>query len=355
MDAYLEAQGVEDATELTWTDPLEKEVSEDEDEHEEEGEPTLETNTLSLAELSTHTSCIDAWEKVHTDTEIARIHSASRQSSHYTCPIRLLYCILLLIYFNMRDAFHAHGLSTSNLNECMTYRNALQDFRMGVAEHPGVEPATYQRYRAMMHAASTQCNNAHTQGSVCANAASPESDALQLANKTIKALLASQEELRAMLKIATAPKQKETPDMEVALPRVPQGFKGTMHTSLQARIGDYGNNSKRFRHPSDAYPKAKRQGLYPYSKPTMQGARGARKSEVPAPEPSPGEPKGKGREPSPAFSAGQPPTSGVYASASYDKTGNHAEGSGERSSSVPGLGKADIDNWVISEDEWDNL
>ncbi|KAF8594313.1 hypothetical protein BDV93DRAFT_515885 [Ceratobasidium sp. AG-I] len=265
----------------------------------------------------------------------------------------------------MRDAFHAHGLSTSDLNECMAYRDALQDFRMGVAEHPGVEPATYQRYRAMMHAASTQRNNAHTQGSACANAASPESDALQLANKTIKALLASQEELRAMLKIATAPKQNETPDMEVALPRVPQGLKGTMHTSLQARIGtgdllvlctgDYGNNSKRFRRPSDAYSKAKRQGPYPYSKPTTRGARGARKSEVPAPEPSPGEPKGKGREPSPAFSASQPPASSTYTNAGYDETSNHAEGSGEPSSSVPGLGKADIDDWVISKDEWDNL
>ncbi|KAG8733788.1 hypothetical protein FRC12_018761 [Ceratobasidium sp. 428] len=53
MDAYLEAQGVHNATQLSWTDPRE-EIRDEEERDKQDASPLLEVNHIAIRELGAH-------------------------------------------------------------------------------------------------------------------------------------------------------------------------------------------------------------------------------------------------------------------------------------------------------------
>ncbi|QRW08787.1 hypothetical protein RhiLY_07786 [Ceratobasidium sp. AG-Ba] len=128
---------------------------------------------------------------------------------------------------------HSASLSIAQLDECITYWNALSDYRRGRGEHPGVEPRPYQMYRAIMTTDGERDppvdNRARTNARSIANQAGNVSDTTANA---IQALLEAQEELRdALRSIAGAP-------------TAPKALRGLQRTDNQKPL--YSNKSKRF-------------------------------------------------------------------------------------------------------------
>ena len=210
-----------------------------------------------------------------------------------------------------------------------------------------------------------------------------------------------------MLRIANStPKQPKGPDMDLTLPRVPQGFNGTMHTSLQARIGRQPALVMNILHTLN--------GTYVQGTTgTTQSASGARamptqrqsgrahtRTQNPRPEAQeapgnqsirtqqsrpPRNRRGRAgiqarpsapRHPSPQAHTRVPaPSRPVITPRALENLRHRVshqsvqdwDGDSQISpprvhtpvtvdvNAVPGLEKADIDDWVISGDEWDNL
>ncbi|QRV96227.1 Transposon Ty3-I Gag-Pol polyprotein [Ceratobasidium sp. AG-Ba] len=149
MDAYLEAQGVSDATELVWTDPLEEDESEEEGQLEigEKGElATLELSSIEIDETNAHTHLYANGSHLYKKA----VNGVSEKSSYsvhsHAAHTATLYFKNTMYTLNPR---HSGSLSSVQLDECIAYRNALSDHRSGLREHPGVEPRSYQLYRAV--------------------------------------------------------------------------------------------------------------------------------------------------------------------------------------------------------------
>ncbi|QRV81672.1 Transposon Ty3-I Gag-Pol polyprotein [Ceratobasidium sp. AG-Ba] len=235
MDAYLDAHGVDDATELKWTDPLEEDESDEErqlNEGEKEELAALGVNAIEINEMKTHTRVKSFFYK-------AGVCEADKDSKHtvhsHTVHITQSHFINIMYTLNPR---HSASLSIAQLDECITYRNALSDYRRGRGEHPGVEPRPYQMYRAIMTTDGERDppvdNRARTNARSIANQAGNVSDTTANA---IQALLEAQEELRDALRSIAGTNPTRRPRLEVTIPQVPAGFNGTVGTSLASRIG----------------------------------------------------------------------------------------------------------------------
>jgi hypothetical protein len=135
--------------------------------------------------------------------------------------------------YNLNPNLLTHGLTTSQLNVCMAYRDALQDFHMGISSQPGIEPIAYQWYLSLIHTTTDRTQSAQSQARFTAAA---DGTILDLANNTIRALLVTQDKLCEALKLASWATGEHRARFELGIPRVPQGFIGVVNMSLVLRI-----------------------------------------------------------------------------------------------------------------------
>ncbi|KAG9120320.1 hypothetical protein FRC07_004229, partial [Ceratobasidium sp. 392] len=189
MDTYLEAQGVDNASELTWTDPNKVEMLDEEI----EGETLGESELKSKIELN---ALAGDFVDMHIGTQKPLLGP------------ELFYVSLLSIFIPMYtlNPHHSGSLSVAQLNKCIAYRNALSDHHLGQGKHPGVEPRAYQLYQAIMMA------------------------------KGDEALAAAQEQLQHMLASILSAKRRGQPSVQTDVPRIPLGFMGMIKTLLALRI-----------------------------------------------------------------------------------------------------------------------
>ncbi|QRV79630.1 Transposon Ty3-I Gag-Pol polyprotein [Ceratobasidium sp. AG-Ba] len=262
MDAYLEAQGVSDATELRWTDPLEEDLSDEEQEVEQEAKgksPDIEMNRIEIYEINAHLGSPMRAAGPYKECE----YNAS-SSAGYSSLSRVIDSTNSLFFYSMYtlNPRNTGSLSLAQLDECITYRNALGDYRRGRGDHPGVEPRSYQMYRAIMMNEGER--EAPVPSRAGTNARFIASETGQVADTTataIQALLEAQEEMREAIRNMADTNRTRRPT-EVVVPPTPHGFNGMITTSLASRIGAptapkgakrpvdprllYGNKSKRF-------------------------------------------------------------------------------------------------------------
>ncbi|KAG8725311.1 hypothetical protein FRC09_002673 [Ceratobasidium sp. 395] len=135
---------------------------------------------------------------------------------------------------------HNVSITRKQLDECISYREALNDHRLGLGKHPGVEPQTYQLYLAMMIAGPNTPGRSPTTnpGRTCF-AASEGGNIINLAAQALQALMETQDELRNVLRSAgqtgNAGSNRQA-ILEANIPHIPDRFTGQITTTLASCI-----------------------------------------------------------------------------------------------------------------------
>ncbi|KAG8683540.1 hypothetical protein FRC09_016019, partial [Ceratobasidium sp. 395] len=203
MDAYLEAQGVDDATQLPWTDPREKITQEGEEQGEEVDTPLLEANRLGIHKLGAHICESDDKETALKD----RQRLGERSYPIFPVCIQWFHCTYIQLHLLATtytlNPRHMASLTCEQLNECITYRKALNDHCLGLAGHPGVEPWSYQLYRAMMITSTNPAGRSPTPNPrhTCFTA-TKDRNIYKAATQALQALMETQDKLRNILRSA---------------------------------------------------------------------------------------------------------------------------------------------------------
>ncbi|KAG8715453.1 hypothetical protein FRC09_016600 [Ceratobasidium sp. 395] len=239
MDAYLEAQGVNDATQLPWMDPKEDWGSNNEEQGKEEDSPSLEMNCIDMHELEAH---IYAWR------DKKMVYKAKEKSvlslSHYLLSLthNTFYSSNLPPLLSMYTLNPRHNISLTcgQHNKCITYCDALNNHHLGLNRHPGVKPWTYQLYRTMTLARSgtdvpspmTTSTHHHTRFT-----ATEDSNMIDLATQALQALMETQDELRTILRSVGNTVSPRRPLIEANYLPIPDRFTGQLTTLLASRIG----------------------------------------------------------------------------------------------------------------------
>ncbi|QRV92243.1 Transposon Ty3-I Gag-Pol polyprotein [Ceratobasidium sp. AG-Ba] len=250
MNAYLKAQGVDEASQLTWTDPMEGPESDEGEEYDGKiDEGSVEVNSTKIDELGPHIcypgdalGVYKAREKFSEDLSLGLAACSASALANSSIISRSIYS---MYNFAQRQLSQ---LTSAQLNECMRYRDALSDYRVGLRAHPGVEPRHYQLYRALMMAGSlperTSGDTPSFPPSPARFAASEDGHIIEIASQAIEALRVTQNELQNALRGVTAnatgpPKapRSSRPTIEVEYPSIPEGFTGQIGTTLSSRIG----------------------------------------------------------------------------------------------------------------------
>ncbi|KAG9089267.1 hypothetical protein FS749_001487 [Ceratobasidium sp. UAMH 11750] len=250
MDAYLEAQGVDDASQLIWTDPVEgnRLLEEDKEEDNKEEVGSLEVNQVGYEEIPPHiltpNNSEEVFKTLSRDLGLVSLGYLAYSLDH--TPISTSTPLFYSMYtLNPRNS---GSLSQSQLVECSAYHNALNDHRLGLCEHPGVEPRSYQLYRAIMMAgANASLNPGDPSPSLPTRTRFTTSEDGHVVDATGQALLAlaeAQQEIRRLLLDRSAGPNRwsgvnltRRTGIDVDLPAIPDGFTGRIGTSLASRIG----------------------------------------------------------------------------------------------------------------------
>ncbi|KAG8720806.1 hypothetical protein FRC09_008934 [Ceratobasidium sp. 395] len=238
MDTYLEAQGVEDAAQLPWTDHREEIASDGEEQVKGEGEPLLEANRIEVREITAHICTPRDNERVlkASKTTLRTISSSPTCSTHNTFYAYILLFLSTMYTLNPR---HNVSLTREQLEQCLNYRDALNDHRLGHGEHPGVEPRAYQLYRAVMLANAGSDHQVPT-GSFTQRrtrfTATEDGNIVDLSS-ALQALMDTRDELRNVIQRVGSTGSPRRPLLQAKYPPIPDGFTGQITTSLASRIG----------------------------------------------------------------------------------------------------------------------
>ncbi|KAG8732934.1 hypothetical protein FRC12_019031 [Ceratobasidium sp. 428] len=138
---------------------------------------------------------------------------------------------------------HSVTLTRKQIEQCCTYREALNDYCHGLADHPGVEPRVYQLYRAMMIAGADHPGHSPSPNQRCTRfTASEDGNIVDIATQALPALMETQEDLHSALRSAGASRSSpigssRRPTIQADIPIIPDRFTGQISTTLASRIG----------------------------------------------------------------------------------------------------------------------